>query len=67
VNALDPEIVVLGGGAIQAGEFLLGSAREAFNARVIGRAYRTLPPVVRAQLGDDAGLVGAGLLALEAR
>jgi glucokinase len=64
VNALDPEIVVLGGGGIQAGEFLLGPAREAFTTRVIGRAHRTLPPIVRAQLGDDAGLVGAALLAL---
>jgi len=65
VNALDPQLVVVGGGAVTAGELLLGPAREAAEARVMGRAHRRLPPIVPAQLGNDAGLVGAGLLALE--
>ncbi|HWH31330.1 MAG TPA: ROK family protein [Egibacteraceae bacterium] len=66
VNALDPDLVVVGGGAMQAGEMLLGPAREAAAARVIGGAHRQPTPVVAAALGDDAGLVGAALLALEA-
>ena len=66
VNALDPAVVVVGGGALQAGELLLGPAREAYLERLMGRAHRTPAPVVAATLGDDAGLVGAALLALDA-
>lgn len=64
VNALDPEVVVVGGGAMEAGELLLRPARTAFAERLIGRAHRDLPPVSKASLADDAGLVGAALLAL---
>lgn len=67
VNALDPEVVVVGGGAMQAGELLLGPARESYLERLMGRAHRTSAPVVEAELGDDAGLIGAALLALDAR
>jgi glucokinase len=65
VNALDPDLVVVGGGAMQAGELLLGPARDACAERLVGRGSRPHPPVVEAALGDDAGVVGAGLLALE--
>lgn len=65
VNALDPDVVVVGGGAMQAGELLLGPAREAAGARVIGHGHRPPTPVVAAALGDDAGMVGAALLALD--
>ena len=65
VNALDPEMVVVGGGAMEAGERLLEPARAAFADRLIGRAHRPLPPVSKATLADDAGLVGAALLVLE--
>ena len=64
VNAFQPEVVVIGGGAIAAGELLLGPAREEV-------ALRALPPlrdgvrIVAAELGAEAGLVGAGILALE--
>lgn len=62
VNALDPALVVVGGGAMQAGELLLAPARAAYAARVLGDAQRTVPLVVPATLGDDAGMVGAALL-----
>ena len=65
-NALDPEIVVVGGGAMQGGELLLGPARQSFAERLVGKAQRTPAPVVRAQLADDAGIVGAAILALAA-
>lgn len=66
VNALDPEMVVVGGGAMQAGELFLAPAREAAVQRLMGRSLRRTPPIVRAGLADDGGLVGAALLALEA-
>ena len=65
VNGLDPEVVVIGGGVLSAGDLLIEPAVEAYHARVIAREHRAVPPVLRAQLGDDAGLIGAALLAAE--
>jgi len=64
VNALDPEIVVIGGGVSDAGELLLKPARAAMADRLIGAGHRPVPPVASARLGNDAGLIGAALLAL---
>lgn len=63
VNSLDPEVVLIGGGALAAGDLLLVPAVEAYEARVIAREHRAVPPVLHAELGDDAGLIGAALLA----
>jgi glucokinase len=65
VNVLDPQIVVVGGGAIAAGELLLEPARDAFRGAVEGLEHRPRVPIVAAQLGNDAGAVGAAALALE--
>lgn len=62
-NAFDPEVIVIGGGAIGADEMLLEPAREELRARA-------LPPIaasvrlVRAHFGEEAGMLGAALLAL---
>ncbi len=65
VNILDPQIVVVGGGAIVAGELLLEPARAASRDAVEGLEYRPRVPIVAAQLANDAGAVGAATLALE--
>jgi glucokinase len=65
VNALDPEVVIIGGGVLSAGDLLIEPAVEAYHDRVIARKHREVPAVLRAQLGDDAGLIGAALLAAE--
>lgn len=68
VNAFDPARVVVGGGAgVNAGETLLSVARGSAHDRIMGSAHRTIPDIVLAELGDDAGVIGAGLLALEHR
>jgi len=64
VNAFDPDVVVIGGGVVSAGELLLGPARTELAARV-------LPPlrgvrVVAAAFGEESGVVGAAVLAREA-
>lgn len=65
--ALDPGTVVVGGGASEAGELLLGPAREAFSRNLTGRGYRPQARLVGAELGPLAGLVGvADLARLEA-
>ncbi|HEX4671028.1 MAG TPA: ROK family protein [Solirubrobacteraceae bacterium] len=64
VNIFNPEVVVIGGGVIAAGELLLAPAR----AEVAARA---LPPskdevrIVAAQFGVEAGMVGAAALAFD--
>ena len=65
VNVLDPQVVVVGGGAIVAGDLLLDPARVAFLDAVEGPEYRPRVPIVPAELGNDAGAVGAATLALE--
>lgn len=62
---LDPALVVIGGGVADAGPLLLDPATEAFAAHLIGRGHRPSPRVVAAELGNDAGLVGAATLARE--
>jgi glucokinase len=66
VNVLDPELVVVGGGfGAAAGDLVLEPAREAARADAIFPANGALR-IVAAELGSDAGLVGAGLVAFEA-
>lgn len=61
--ALDPGILVVGGGVSDAGELLLGPARSAFSRMLTGRGYRTEARIVTARLGPEAGLIGAADLA----
>ena len=60
---LDPGAFVVGGGVADAGELLLGPAREAFRQRLTGTGSRPVAEVRLAALGNDAGLVGAADLA----
>lgn len=63
VAAFDPEIVVVGGGLSSAGDLLLEPTRVALRESLVGAAHRTVPPVVRAALGPEAGAIGAADLA----
>lgn len=65
-NVLDPDVVVVGGGVIGAGELLLAPARRAFAAAVLAPDHRPEIPIVAAALGNDAGAVGAADLARRA-
>jgi glucokinase len=56
---------VIGGGVSEAGELLLDPARIAFERALTGRGYRPLAEIKVAQLGEDAGIVGAADLARE--
>jgi glucokinase len=57
----DADVVVLGGGLAEAGEALLAPLRTALRARL---TFQREPQLVRATLGDQAGCLGAALLAL---
>ena len=62
---LDPACFVIGGGVSEAGELLLDPARAAFEHALTGRGHRPLAEIKVAQLGEDAGIVGAADLARE--
>ena len=64
-NILDPELIVVGGGAAAAGDFLLEPARLAFQRAIEAPAHRPTVPLVAAELGNDAAAIGAALLALD--
>ena len=63
VNILDPDMVVVGGGVIEAGELILEPARRAFLDSVEAPEHRPEVPLVAAMMGNDAGAVGAADLA----
>ena len=66
VNILAPDVVVVGGGfGIAAWELLRKPALAAARREALQPADEELR-IVQAQLGDDAGLVGAGLVGFEA-
>ena len=66
VNALDPDVVVVGGGVGEAGDLLMGPLRESYLTTVEGADVRPDVPILPAELGNDAGAIGAALLAMEA-
>jgi glucokinase len=60
---LDPGCFVIGGGVSEAGNLLIGPARAAFADGLTGAAYRPHAEIRLAELGTDAGLIGAADLA----
>ena len=62
-NILNPEIVVLGGGLIQAlGDPFVRQIAEKVKGRPMIAATQSLT-IVQSVLGDDAGIIGAALIA----
>jgi glucokinase len=66
VNIFDPDVVVIGGGfGAAADELLLGPARASARREALEPADQRLR-IVEAQLGEEAGLIGAALVGFEA-
>ena len=62
VNILNPERIIIGGGMAQAGTLLLGPVRAVIRKKSFPIAARSVK-VMPAQLGVDAGVIGAAALA----
>lgn len=58
INILAPEVIVLGGGLSKAGDALLNPIEEYFDSRL---TFQRRPKLQNAELGDHAGMVGAGI------
>ena len=61
-NVFNPDVIVIGGGVSAAGELLLEPARAELRARALPPMNET--PVVVAETGPDAGMIGAAAMAL---
>ena len=61
VNCFDPDVIAIGGGVAAAGDFLLDAVRERFEANIF---YKDVDhaKIVFAEMGNDAGIVGAAML-----
>jgi glucokinase len=64
VNVLDPEVIVIGGGLVEAADLLLPEVRARFATLVLAGEHRPIVPIVPAVLGERAGAIGAALLAV---
>ena len=64
VNVFNPEVVVVGGGAVAAGDLLLAPAREVVAARALPPCAESVR-IVPARFGGESGMLGAAVLALE--
>jgi glucokinase len=65
-NIVDPEIVVIGGGLVRAGDLLFGSVRREFGLQLEAAPVRPEIAILPAELGDRGGAIGAAVLAREA-
>jgi glucokinase len=62
VNIFNPEMIVVGGGLSKMGELLLGPARQVVKQRAFPLCAGAVR-IVTAELGDDAGVLGAAIYA----
>jgi glucokinase len=63
VQILDPQVLVVGGGVVDAGELLLGPARRSYVESLAQRGRLPVADLLPAELGNTAGVVGAADLA----
>jgi glucokinase len=64
VNMLNPDVLVIGGGVIAAGELLLEPIRAEVAARALSPA-REHVRIVPARFGAESGMLGAAVMALD--
>ncbi len=64
-SALDPAVIVMGGGVVDAKGVWLDASKEAFSQMLEGLEYRPEVPIEPAMYGSFSGAVGAALYAIE--
>jgi glucokinase len=62
INIFNPELIVIGGGVASGWDLFIGHVREQITARAFPIPARRAE-IVRAECGDDAGLLGAAQIA----
>jgi glucokinase len=67
LNVLDPEMLVYGGGVIEGlGEWMVSQIRDVAKQNAINKFELDRIKIVEAKLGEQAGVIGAALMALDA-
>ena len=64
VNIFNPEMIIVGGGMAKMGDLLLDPARQVVRERAFQLPAQAVS-IVPAQLGDDAGMLGAAIFAFQ--
>ncbi|ADD03006.1 glucokinase, ROK family [Thermoanaerobacter mathranii subsp. mathranii str. A3] len=61
INMFDPEVIILGGGVANAGDFLIKPLKKEVAENIL---FKDLPyaDIRKAELGNDAGIIGAAIL-----
>ncbi len=59
INVFRPQVVMIGGGVSNAGEYFIEMIRKQVKKKVFAGKINRIPNVVKANLGNDAGIVGA--------
>lgn len=67
INTLQPEIICIGGGVSKQGENLLRPIRAYMDSYCFDRFAKNRTQIRIAQLGNDAGVIGAALIGLQAK
>ncbi|MBO5222866.1 MAG: ROK family protein [Clostridia bacterium] len=62
INIFSPEVIVVGGGISKEGDYLLNPVREKIKSRVFGIGLLPDRKILPAELGNDAGIIGAAML-----
>jgi glucokinase len=65
INVLNPEVIVIGGGASAGWDLFMPHTQEQVSKRSYGVSSQRVK-IVRAALGDDAGILGAAQLGFQA-
>lgn len=61
-NMTDPEVIVIGGGVIVSADVVMPRVQHWFEQLLYSPQHRALPRLVAAQLGEQAGAIGAAML-----
>ncbi|NLD49090.1 MAG: ROK family protein, partial [Clostridiaceae bacterium] len=62
INSFMPEVLVIGGGVCKEGEYLLKPLRELVQKGAYSSEYIPRTQIKTAQMGNDAGIIGAAML-----
>ena len=62
INCIYPEVIIIGGGVSDAGDTLINAVRDYVYEHCFVKDKSLLPKIVKAELGNDAGIIGAASL-----
>lgn len=62
ITILRPEAVIIGGGVAEAGDRLFEPLKKELPQMIYASDVIGIPPILKAELGNDAGVIGAALL-----